>query len=289
MRVFRCTEPSLLHHRLGGLQPRTTPLLGAALTGGRSRAGLRAYVVHDDGTTLGVLVLRRWSPLGWTAHPLILDPRAAPVLGRLVERSGATDMMGFVPDIRAMRPHVGRWRGATEVTGAALAPGFDWPDPPDTTRPAGIQDLEALLALAWTHAPHSVSSRWQMRRKLRASIDGTSVVVLAGEPPTVVGYATRESHTPEYDFWGHLVVHPEHRGRGLSWSLVAAAAERSRSRGAGALTLALPTNPMTVPDETVTDERFQFVWLAPPRRFRGERRLRTLAARLLDRPRSAQE
>lgn len=275
MRAFRCTDPVLLHRRLAHLQPRSTPLLGAALAGRAGPgSGLVAHVVHDGGRTLAVLVLRRWSALGWTAHPLVLDPAAAPLIGRLVDRSGATDMTGFAADALALRPYVRRWRGATEVTAAAVPPGFAWPAPPPNTRLARSADVDALTNLAWEHAPHSVASRRGLGLKMKRAVADSSVVVLDDPANGIVGYAARESHTPEYDFWGHLVVDPAHRGQRHSWGLVAAAAARARARGAGALTLALASNPMTVPETLRISDRFHFVWLVPPRRFKGERRLR---------------
>ncbi len=278
MRTFRCTDPLLLHRRLAHLQPRSTPLLGAALAGRAGPgSGLVAHVVHDRGRTLAVLVVRRWSALGWTAHPLVLDPVAAPVVGRLVDRSPATDLMGFAADTMAVQPHVRRWRRETEVTAAAVPPGFTWPAPPPHARLARSGDVDALVSLGWTHAPHSIASRRGLRRRMRAAVANGSVVVLDEPTSGIVGYAARESHTPEYDLWGHIVVDPEHRGQGHSWDLVAAAADRARARGAGGLTLVLPSNPMTIPEPTRISDSFRFVWLAPPRRFKGERRLREAA------------
>jgi len=237
-----------------------------------------AHVVHDQGRTLAVLVLRRWSALGWTAHPLVLDPVAAGVVGSLVDRSGATDMMGFAADTLAVQPYVPRWQGATEVTAAAAPPGFVWPAPPPHARLARRADVGALASLAWDHAPHAIASRRGLRRKMQTAVADSSVVVLDEPANGIVGYAARESHTPEYDLWGHFVVHPDHRGRGHSWDLVAAAAARAQARGAGGLTLVLSSNPMTVPEPTRISDRFHFVWLAPPRRFKGERRLRDAAS-----------
>lgn len=284
MKVLACHDPASLHALLADLQPRSTPLLGAAMTGRRGRAFVRMHLVKVGGTVGGALVMRRWSIAGWTAHPLVLDASAAAPIGRLIDRSGATDLMGFSVDTEAVRPHVRRWVQASTVTAASVPPGFAWPAPPDCTRPARAADLPVLRDLAWDHAPHSIPTRWQMRARMRSAIDGHTVTVLAGDPARIVGYAARESHTPEYDFWAHLVIQPEFRGRGLAWSLVAAAADRTSTRGAGAITLVLPTNPMTIPPETALVDPFVFAWLTAPRRFKGEAKLRAMASRSLRRP-----
>lgn len=281
--VIRCRSASRLYDLLWGLQPRSTPLLGAVLGEG-PRAAWKAHEVQDrDGQVHGVLVQHRWMVGCWTAHPLVLGSSAASVLGHLIDRSGAADLVGFSSDTQAVRPFVTRWRAATPVTAASLPPGFSWVDPPDTTRPAEPKDLPTLLDLAWQHGPHSIPSRRLLGRRLRASIDGHTVVVEAGHPARVVGYAARESSTPDYDLWGHVVVAPTFRGLGLAWALTAAAAATTRERGAGALTLVLPGNPMSVPADATMPDAFEYVWLSPPRRFRGEPRVRKAVSRLRDR------
>jgi GNAT superfamily N-acetyltransferase len=286
VKVERCRDASLLYDLLGHLQPRTTPLLGAALGHGLGRRTCRATVVrHDDGRAAAVVVLQRWTYGGWTAYPLVLDDSAAALAGDLIDRSAATDLAAFEPDVDAVRPWVTRSRTTITATPAALPPGFAWEDAPPTTRRAGPGDVPRIVDLTWHHAPHAFPNRWLLHRRVRDAVADLTVVVEAGDPAVVAGYAARESSTPEYDFWAQMVVDPAYRGTGLSWRLVAAAIAQTRERGAGGLTFVVASNPMSIPSDAVLDDPYQYVVLAPPRRFSGERRLRHLAVRLVSRRR----
>ncbi len=84
----------------------------------------------------------------------------------------------------------------------------------------------------------------------------------------------RDSTTPEYHYWAQIVIDPEFRERGLSWHLIAAGAAEAGRKGVGGLVLIAASNPMPVPDDAKAPESWTFVTLDPPRRVKGERRLR---------------
>lgn len=268
--IVRCRDATELHARLRHLQPRSAPLLGAALADGLQSRGCKAFLaVAPDGSPAGAVVLRRWRPLAWVAHGLVLGEASVPALGALIDRSPARSLQGFAPDLSALRPHVSRWRDSTTVPAAGAEPGFDWPDPPTWARPAQPSDQGRITELAWHYGPHSLRRRRPLAERIRRAIAEGAVVVEAGDPAAVVGYAVLESQTPEYDLWAHMVVDPRFRGRGLGWDLVAAMAAQTRARGAGAAVTVLPSNPMTVPDGKGFTEEFVYAELAP--RWRRDR------------------
>lgn len=267
---LRCRDAVGLHARLQHLQPRSAPLLGAALADGLDRFGCKAFLAVDpDGRTAGAVVLRRWGPRAWLGYGLVLDASAAPVLGEVIDRSPARSLLGFAGDLASLRPHVSRWRDSTSVPAAGVAPGFDWPDPPAWARPAQPRDHAQMTELAWRYGPHSLRRRGLLSRRIRRAIAEGAVVVEAGDPATVVGYGVLESQTPEYDLWAHMVVDPRFRGRGLGWDLVAAMAAQTRARGAGAVVTLLASNPMTVPEGRALTEEFVYAELAPRSRRGG--------------------
>lgn len=231
---------------------------------GLSGRACRAFVWRRDGDRCGgAVVLRRWLPLHWAAHVVVLDPDAAPELGRLIDRSSARVLQGFERDVEALRPHLSRWRSAISFRAAAVPPGFTWTDPPKSTRPAVAGDVPRITELAWQFAPHSIRWRPVLARRVRAAVREGAVVVERGDPPVVVGYGALDTRTPEYDHWAHVVVDPAYRGEGLSWDLVAAGAALTRARGAGGLVSLLPTNPMTMPDGALMPEALTVVSLEP--------------------------
>ncbi len=137
VRRVRCRDADELHRRIGALQPRTTPMLGAAfldgLSGWRARADLFEY---GDGTLAAALVRYRWTIGRITGYPLLLDPNAAPTVGKLLNRSSVTDLAGLDRDTNPLRAYLLRWRGGSATTPASQPPGFVWADPPDNVRRA---------------------------------------------------------------------------------------------------------------------------------------------------------
>ncbi len=216
-----------------------------------------------------------------TAYPLLLDARAAGVVGEFLQRSGATDLSGMEQDTDPLRPHLPRWRGADVATPAWQPPGFIWEAPGDDVRVATQRDLDDLVDAVWTYSPHAFPNKTLLRRRLKRAIDQLTLVIEAGSPAQPAGFGILDSSTPEYDFWAQLVILPEYRELGLSWRLVAAGAAEAARRGAGGMVCVVDTNPMTLPSDATTGELWNYVTLSPPRRFRGEVRLRRLLDRLL--------
>ncbi len=137
LRVRRCRSVDDLHRILGHLQPRTTPMLGAAFLDGLESHRCRADLLeHPDGTVAAVLVRYRWTLGRCTGFPVLLDASAAGRLAELVERSDVTDLAGMESDTTPLEEGVTRWRSVIEATVASVPPGFLWEDEYDTTRPA---------------------------------------------------------------------------------------------------------------------------------------------------------
>ncbi len=282
IRRTSCQDLTDLHARLGELQPRSTPLLGAAFADGirgrRCRADLFEF---EDGSLAAVTVRYRWTIGRMTAYPLLLDARAAGVVGAFLQRSGATDLSGMEQDTDPLRPHLARWRGSDVATPAWQPPGFIWEAPGDDVRVATQRDLDDLVDAVWTYSPHAFPNKTLLRRRLKRAIDQLTLVIEVGSPAQPAGFGILDSSTPEYDFWAQLVILPEYRELGLSWRLVAAGAAEAARRGAGGMVCVVDTNPMTLPSDATTGELWNYVTLSPPRRFRGEVRLRRLLDRLL--------
>ena len=277
VRRVRCRDADELHRRIGALQPRTTPMLGAALIDGLCRRGARADLFEfGDGTLAAVVVRYRWTLGRVMAYPLLLDAAAARSVADFLQRSSVTELAGLDRDTNPLRAHLPRWRGAVATTSASQPPGFVWADPPDDVRAATQDDLDDLVDAFWRYSPHGYPNKWLLRRRLRRSIDQLVLVVEAGTPPVPAGFGVIDSSTPEYDYWAQVVIVPEHRQEGLSWHLVAAGAAHAASRGVGGLVFVADSNPMTLPDDSTADEAWNFVDLSPPRRFRGEVRIRRL-------------
>ena len=283
IRRVPCVDLTDLHAKLGEFQPRSTPLLGAAFTDGIRGRRCRAELFEfDDGSLAAATVRYRWTIGRMTAYPLLLDDRAAPAVGNFLQRSGATDLSGMAQDTDPLRPHLPRWRGAVSTTPAWQPPGFIWEAPGDDVRVATRQDLDDLVDAVWNHSPHAFPNRLLLRRRLERAVDQLVLVVEAGTPPQSAGFGILDSSTPEYDFWAQVVILPQYREMGLSWRLVAAGAAAAARRGAGGMVCVVDTNPMTLPSDATTGELWNYVVLSPPRRFRGEVRLRRALDRLLE-------
>lgn len=278
----RTAEPGRLLTLFGADQPATTvPLAHAASTRrltGPSRT--RAWVVRGpDGSPTGALVTVRMAPLLTLAHPLVRDPAAAAAVGRLVQRSAATHVLGLRRDVAPLEPHVDRWHRAVPTVAAAVGPTGAWAGTARHARVASGDDAHDLDDLTTLLGRLGGGPTWVSRLLARTMLGrGVAVLRRRGEP---VGYATVAASTPTWDVLGALALLPEWRGQGLAWDAVHALVRRAQQQGRGVLALPLAGTPMTIPDELLLDDPGQLVVLRPPRRFRGEVRLRRLAARLL--------
>ena len=101
-------------------------------------------------------------------------------------------------------------------------------------RPAEPGDIEGAVALHDAHAPYLVVTATALRHRLEAPAvpgRGTFAAVDAGE---VVGWATSAliAGSDPLDGQLRLLVHPEHRGRGIGAKLLEATHEELRSAGA---------------------------------------------------------
>lgn len=285
IRRVRCRDGDDVYRQVGWLQPRSSALLGAALSGGLRGQRVRIdFFESGDGSLAAVVVRIGWRPLGVTAYPLLIDPAAGPHVGRFLDASSVTDLSGYEIDTEPLRSQMSRWRHRRTAIPVSLPAGFIWEEAPRDVRPATGRDLPALVDAVWRYSPHAYPNRWLLRRRLRRALADGVFVAEADSPPTRAGFAIIESSTPDYDIWGQFVVVPEHRNEGLAWRLAAAAASRTSERGVGGMGMVVDSNPMPIPQDAASANVWTYVSLSPPRRFRGEARLRRWVDRILTLP-----
>ncbi|MEE8603378.1 nucleotidyltransferase family protein [Euzebya tangerina] len=283
MAVEEVATSGACHDLLGHLQPRATPLLSAAANPMTARARIRRRLVRDDdGAVLAVVVTQRVAVGVMPAFVVLIDPRAAEQLGGLLDRGGATTIAGFEQDLEPLRDVGRRWLHEDRSKAAALPAGFSWEAPSVPTRVATVSDVDALMALRRKSTPGRLPSSRRLQPVMTAIVEDRALI-LDDEHGGPIGYIARQGHTAEWDLWGHLEILPSHRGQGHSWRLLAAAAQTTRDRGVGGMVLVASTNPMPLPDDTPLSESWIVATPTPPRRFKGEPRLR----RLLQRTREA--
>lgn len=277
----RLRSAAALEGALAAHEPRSSPLIGAGrsldLYGSACRADLWTT---DDGTVLAALAWNRWSIGRTTGYVMVFDAAAADDVARRIDRLGITELGGFDRDVEYIRPHLGRWKASEPATAVTVPPGFIWGKSEGPTRVATLDDLDRIEELLWFHSPHGFQNRWLLRRRAIRAINELTLV--ACDPDgRIVGVGVRQSTTASYHCWDFGVVEPGSREQGYSWHLVAAGADIAIAAHVGAVGFVINSNPMPIPDDVKIDETYFLVDLRPPRRFKGEVRLRRAIDRVL--------
>ena len=162
----------------------------------------------------------------------------------------------------------------------SVPPGFIWGKSEGPTRVATLDDLDRIEELLWFHSPHGFQNRWLLRRR---AIRAIAELTLVAYDPTgrIVGVGVRQSSTTNYHCWDYGVVEPGSREQGYSWHLVAAGADIAIAAHVGGVAFVIDSNPMPIPDDVKIDETYFLIQLRPPRRFKGEVRMRRAIDRVL--------
>ena len=147
--------------------------------------------------------------------------------------------------------------------------------PDDTTRLASRSDLDALVELYSTFEFVGGLTAWQLRAMLRHVLDRHYMIVAEwpGDDARFAGALAITTRTRRYGVLDLLTVVPDHRGAGWSWALVARAQSIGNALGLAGVAALAGSNPMDL-DDHLGDDVYVAVDLVPPRRFRGQGRLR---------------
>jgi hypothetical protein len=278
VRRIRPWDRAAVIRRLEELEPRATSVVGALLASRLPRASL---VLDGAGSWAGVYATQRMAFDTWRGSVLLLDARAAPTMGRLVDRGPATTVKGLVADIAPMLSLVTRARSLAKLPrfvaehpiGGILGP------PGPETRRASAADLEQLVALYGRYDLAMVPTEWQLRTYLRRLLRRGIVVVYEADG-VVVGSVVIDPITRLYCEGNRMMVRRDRRREGIAWELLKRGAAIADELGRGGTGELAPTNPMSLDDERVrwstTDEQDHtaVLYLSPMRRFRGHARLR---------------
>lgn len=201
------------------LEPSST-LAAAAL---RASSGLQVVLRVEDrrGSVLGAVVLRRLGTAQWDALPLVVDPLGNDLLARLTAWSPASAILGIGPHVAPLVEHIRRARsvGRSPFFGSADLDATPPTDLDPRTRMAALADVAALTELfAGSYQLSRPPDLRSWRRSLRqAIIDGFAVV--AEVDGRVVGGLLMGAASEDWVFGTDTVVHPDHRGEGLSWAM----------------------------------------------------------------------
>ncbi|MGH2753626.1 MAG: GNAT family N-acetyltransferase [Actinomycetota bacterium] len=285
-RVRRHRDPAELIALLEPEEPYSTFLVSNLLERGSTRE-TRTWVVERDETIVAVLVIARSCPLRWYSAPFLLeaDENVARALVGIIDRSSARSVTGPASHVNLLLPHLSRKVSAWEVPflhqpAPVANPRFE---PGPTTRAAGPEDLDDLVALYAGFEQISFVSTLRWLRGLLAPLVDEGRVIVAAEDGRLAGaiYLDRLSHC--YAYWTGLTIDPAFRGRRLSWGLWGRALEVTAALGVGYMIIVDPTNPMRMKEreaEAMARERWVWSGLNEPHRYPGERTIRRWWIRL---------
>ena len=278
--VVRARDREALVAYLERHEPWSSPALAYVLMDGLRWNRCRGWLVHGaDGDVVGAVVA--YSPcLGrWQVYSAMDDDDAAPVIGELVDRSPAVHYAGAAAHVVPVLPHIPRLHSARLAT-FVVAP---YPPPAkgvldDRTRFAVPGDLDGIVAVFETFGIGIERTKWQLRSALKRTLSHLPVVVLEIDR-RIVGALAFNGITSNYLVADQVVIHPDARGIGGAWLLVARASEVFDRYELPACGVRYATNPMSVDDYEAHDDGWVYAGMYEPRRFRGHARLRELLYR----------
>jgi hypothetical protein len=247
---------------------------------------VRVWAVRTGGQLAGLLVSSKWCRDRWSAHLFLDDAAAADEMGQALDRSNAWSVSGPVEGVEAVLRRSRRAKGWVRIW-------FYWiaPQPPENgdafprndevvIRDAAPADLDALVEIYSLDEHSGGVTRPRLREAIRNRLPHLRVAELDGR---VVG-ALFIPETSRYRVLDMLAVHPQARGRRLGMAMLVDAGTDAVIDGKGICGERAMTNGMRVSHDDVMSIGEANVWagadLVPPRRFRGQGRLRRLVARL---------
>jgi GNAT superfamily N-acetyltransferase len=284
--VRRAWRSAPLIAALERYEPRTTTALVSVLAFGVKPYLIKAWTVERDGELAGAFVLVRATFDRWLGYSLVVDAGAAPHVAAIADRSLAWSVTGSAEDVRPLIEHLSRYRGLSGlpwVVATYPVRVTDRPEHDPRVRPATRRDLRELSRLYAGYELAPDLTRWQLWIALWLFLRSFTIVV-AEEDGAMVGAIMLGGPTRSWALGDGLTVDPAARSRGIGWTLVAQVqrlANEHRLGGTGAIA---PTNPMNFADADLDGDWWVGAALRPPRRFRGQVRLRRLYRRLGQRP-----
>jgi N-acetylglutamate synthase-like GNAT family acetyltransferase len=263
-------------------EPRSSPTLGEVLDRGLRSRTCRVWIVDDgDRRPAAVVALLHQTFDRWHATVLLLDECAAADVAALVDHTPAWSVNGAAQDIAPLVPLLRRKQSVDVRPWVVTECPVEITDAPDdTTRFASRADLGALVELYSTFEFVGGLTAWQLRPILRHALDRHYIVVAEwpGDSSRLAGALVVTTRTRRYGVVDLLTVVPDHRGAGWSWALVARAQSIGNAFGLRGVAALVDSNPMNL-DDHLRDDVYVAVDLAPPRRFRGQARLRRFYGR----------
>ena len=267
---------------LEGNEPRASQALGEVLDRGVQSRTCRAWIVDDgEQRPVAAVVVVRPTFDRWYATVLLLDRRAAGDVAAIVDRSPAWSVNGAAPDIAPLVPRLRRRCYVDVRPWVVTAYPNEVTDVPDaSTRLASRADLDALVELYSEFEFVGGLTAWQLRAMLRHVLDRHYIIVIdrPGDEAGLAGALAITTRTRRYGVLDLLTVLPDHRGAGWSWALVAHAQSIGNVLGLAGIAALAGSNPMDL-EPHLDDDTYIAVELVPPRRFRGQGRLRNLYGR----------
>lgn len=267
---------------LEGNEPRASQALGEVLDRGLRSRTCRAWIVDDsERRPVAAVVVVRPTFDRWYATVLLLDRGAAAEVAAIVDRSPAWSVNGAAPDIAPLVPLLQRRHYVDVRPWVVTAYPNEVTDvPDDSTRLASRADLDALVELYSTFEFVGGLTAWQLRAMLRHVLDRHYIIVVErpGHEAGLAGALAVTTRTRRYGVLDLLTVLPDHRGAGWSWALVAHAQSIGNALGLAGIAALAGSNPMDL-EAHLGDDTYVAVELVPPRRFRGQGRLRNLYCR----------
>jgi N-acetylglutamate synthase-like GNAT family acetyltransferase len=261
-------------------EPATTRALSEHLNRPSRRWGRSWIITTADGTPAGAVILSRLCFDQWAGWVYLRDAGAAAVAGDVVQHSPAGVVSGAEADIRLLATHVPRARDIGLRRWAYVEHPIEILGPPDAhTRVATVADLDALVELYAEYEFSGPPTRWQLRDYLRRVVHGHFVVVYE-EGGRLIGAMAVDGRTRRFMNLNELTVRPDHRRRGVAWSILARAQAIANGLGVGVTWMMAPSNPINHERLRWPDEASCGLRLAPTRRFPGEGRLRRLYQRV---------
>ncbi|QXC63561.1 GNAT family N-acetyltransferase [Aquihabitans sp. G128] len=258
---------------LGALAGRHDPaaiLISGAVAEPALAGRVRAWAVGPPGEELGVAAAIEVTPGRWTASVLCLDPRAAPVLARVLVASPARWLSGTAAHVE---PVLAQWPGSTALRLPLRSSNHEevvrFPEHDPRIRPAGPGDVAALVRL------YGSSDLELLGPALGEAVERLVAdhrVVLAEVGGELVGAIRCELRSPRYDWWSGLWVAPEHRRTGLATALHRRAGEVSVALGRRAVGAAAPSNHMVPRHQPAEDVWLEAAVPAPPPSWRARAR-----------------
>jgi hypothetical protein len=203
------------------LEPWAIPVSGALREHRRFGTRITVSIEDADGGLLGALVLDRLAVTQWAALPLVSDPRCAPVIARLVDRSWAAAVDGTSRHVDPVLAHLRRAKGGGRAPFYGIPPdeAFLPGEADERCRAATPADIPAILDLFDAYPFERLPSRRSRRRALEAVMAERMGVVVEADG-AVVGAMLTDAHGREWMNASDGMVDDAHRGQGFSWAFV---------------------------------------------------------------------